>query len=115
MKFSAALFITLILVLFSALGGCSNQEELPPLEEKVKVVRTIDKPPPKKEEKAVLLEQAVPKVEASPLEIPGEVKAEVEAEASEVDLASPAVGEDVSLEGGGTSLVEVEQKVHKLI
>jgi len=109
MKFSAALVITLFLVPFLALGGCSNQEELAPLEEKIKVVRTIDKPPPKKEEKAVLLEQAVPKVEASPLEIPEDVKEEEEAAASEADLASPAAVDDASQEGKGASLVEVEK------
>lgn len=109
MAFSAALFITLFLVLFLALSGCSNEKELPLGEEKIKVVRTINKPPPKKDEKAVILEQAVPKVEASPLESPEEVKAEVETVTSEADLASPAVVEDVSSEGEGAPFVDVEK------
>jgi len=108
MKFSAALF-ALFLVLFLALNGCSNKEEVPPLEEKIKVVRTIAKPTPKKKERAVVFEQAVPEVEASPLEVQEEVKAEVETAISEADPAPPAVAEEVSREAKGASLVVVEE------
>lgn len=108
MKFSAALF-SLFLVLFLALDGCSKKEEVPPLEEKIKVVRTIAKPTPKKKERAVVFEQAVPEVEASPLEAQKELKAEVGTVISEADPAPSAVVEDVSREAKGASLVVVEE------
>lgn len=108
MKFSTALF-ALFLVLILAWGGCSKKEELPPREEKIKVVRTIDKPPPKKTEKVVGLNRAVPEVEASPLEIPEKAKPEVESVPSEAVSAPPAVAEDDSKEADGTSSVVVEE------
>jgi hypothetical protein len=108
MKFAATLF-ALLLVLFLALDGCSNKEEVPPLEEKIKVVRTITKPTPKKEKRAVVFEQAVPEVEASPLEVREEMKAEVKTPGSEADLAPTVAAEDVSGEAERTSLVVVEE------